>query len=377
MQTRGAVVRQAPGKYEVVDLELDDPRPDEVQVKMVGSGLCHSDDHIATGDLPVGIYPFAGGHEGAGIVTKVGRCDQQGHQGGRPRHLLLPALVRALPLVCVEHAEPVRPRRRHPHGRSPDRPELVPVEAGGHRHVRRPDVGHLDVLRDHHRVAGLLREGARGHPARRGLPPRLRRRHRVGLGGQLRRRPARSHDDRHGHRRHRYQRRAGRVPRRGVQHHRGGPGGVQAREGPGARGDARRRDDGRSHRARQAVHQRSGCRPDHRHRRRHQARARRAGDGLDPQGGHGRRHGTRRHHRHHPATGVAGRHHALPEAHPGHPLRGVQPELGHPAPDRALPLRRAEARRADHQDLRARRDPAGLPDMHDGKNIRGVIKYAS
>jgi S-(hydroxymethyl)glutathione dehydrogenase/alcohol dehydrogenase len=39
---------------------------------MVASGLCHSDDHIATGDIPTGIYPIAGGHEGAGIVTKVG-----------------------------------------------------------------------------------------------------------------------------------------------------------------------------------------------------------------------------------------------------------------------------------------------------------------
>lgn len=73
MQTRGAILRKAPGKYEVVDgLELDDPRSGELQVKMVASGLCHSDDHIATGDIPVGIYPMAGGHEGAGIVTKVG-----------------------------------------------------------------------------------------------------------------------------------------------------------------------------------------------------------------------------------------------------------------------------------------------------------------
>jgi NDMA-dependent alcohol dehydrogenase len=69
MQTRGAIVRQAPGKYEVVDLEVDDPRPGEIQVKLVATGLCHSDDHVATGDLPVGVYPFAGGHEGAGIVT--------------------------------------------------------------------------------------------------------------------------------------------------------------------------------------------------------------------------------------------------------------------------------------------------------------------
>jgi NDMA-dependent alcohol dehydrogenase len=71
--TRGAVIRQAPGKYEVVDLEVDDPQDNEIQVKLVASGMCHSDDHIATGDIPVGIYPFAGGHEGAGIVTKAGR----------------------------------------------------------------------------------------------------------------------------------------------------------------------------------------------------------------------------------------------------------------------------------------------------------------
>jgi NDMA-dependent alcohol dehydrogenase len=40
-------------------------------VKLTASGLCHSDDHVATGDIPVGVYPFAGGHEGAGIVTKA------------------------------------------------------------------------------------------------------------------------------------------------------------------------------------------------------------------------------------------------------------------------------------------------------------------
>ena len=62
MQTRGALIRQAPGTYEVVDLEVDDPRENEVQVKLVASGLCHSDDHVATGDIPVGVYPFAGGH---------------------------------------------------------------------------------------------------------------------------------------------------------------------------------------------------------------------------------------------------------------------------------------------------------------------------
>ena len=72
MQTRGAIIRQTPGTYEVVDLDLDGPRQNELQVKMVASGLCHSDDHTATGDLPGASYPLCGGHEGGGIVVGVG-----------------------------------------------------------------------------------------------------------------------------------------------------------------------------------------------------------------------------------------------------------------------------------------------------------------
>ncbi len=70
--TRGAAVMEAPGKYQVVDIEFDDPRQGELQVKMVASGMCHSDDHVSTADIPVGQYPMIGGHEGAGIVEKVG-----------------------------------------------------------------------------------------------------------------------------------------------------------------------------------------------------------------------------------------------------------------------------------------------------------------
>jgi NDMA-dependent alcohol dehydrogenase len=72
MKTRGAVITKAPGHYEVIDLEVDDPRQGELRVKLVASGLCHSDDHIATGDIPVAQYPILGGHEGAGVVESVG-----------------------------------------------------------------------------------------------------------------------------------------------------------------------------------------------------------------------------------------------------------------------------------------------------------------
>jgi NDMA-dependent alcohol dehydrogenase len=72
MKTRGAVLLEVPGYYEVVELDVDDPRPGEIRVRMVASGLCHSDDHHATGGMKVAILPFAGGHEGAGIVEAVG-----------------------------------------------------------------------------------------------------------------------------------------------------------------------------------------------------------------------------------------------------------------------------------------------------------------
>lgn len=72
MRTRAALLRGAPGSWEVTEVDLADPGPGEIQVQMVAAGLCHSDDHLTTGDMPVGLYPVVGGHEGAGVVTAVG-----------------------------------------------------------------------------------------------------------------------------------------------------------------------------------------------------------------------------------------------------------------------------------------------------------------
>jgi NDMA-dependent alcohol dehydrogenase len=72
MKTRGAILKKAPGTYEVADLDLDEPRQGEIMVKLAASGLCHTDDHIATGDMQYGIYPVCGGHEGAGTIVQVG-----------------------------------------------------------------------------------------------------------------------------------------------------------------------------------------------------------------------------------------------------------------------------------------------------------------
>ncbi len=91
VNTRGAIIRSAPGKYEVVDLVSDDPRPGEIQVKMAASGMCHSDDHIATGDIPVAHYPMCGGHEGSGVVTAVGQGTKGFAEGDHVVFSFLPA----------------------------------------------------------------------------------------------------------------------------------------------------------------------------------------------------------------------------------------------------------------------------------------------
>lgn len=72
MLTRAAILRQSPGEFEVVDIELNPPRSRELQVKLTASGVCHSDDHFQTGDNVAEHYPFVAGHEGAGEVEAVG-----------------------------------------------------------------------------------------------------------------------------------------------------------------------------------------------------------------------------------------------------------------------------------------------------------------
>ncbi|HEX5996216.1 MAG TPA: NDMA-dependent alcohol dehydrogenase [Jiangellales bacterium] len=71
MRTRAAVLREAGQSWKIEDLILDAPGPGEVQIRFVASGLCHSDEHVRTGDSVVRL-PMVGGHEGAGIVEAVG-----------------------------------------------------------------------------------------------------------------------------------------------------------------------------------------------------------------------------------------------------------------------------------------------------------------
>jgi S-(hydroxymethyl)glutathione dehydrogenase/alcohol dehydrogenase len=71
MKTKGALLWELNSPFKVDEIDLGDPVADEVQIRMHAAGMCHSDYHLTTGATPIGL-PALGGHEGAGVVTKVG-----------------------------------------------------------------------------------------------------------------------------------------------------------------------------------------------------------------------------------------------------------------------------------------------------------------
>ena len=106
---RAAVLHEFGRPLAVEELELDPPKAGEVGVRMVASGVCHSDLHVAQGIHPTSL-PVVLGHEGAGVVEEVG----SGVAGLRPGdHVLLTWLpycghcrqcIRGRPNICENTA---------------------------------------------------------------------------------------------------------------------------------------------------------------------------------------------------------------------------------------------------------------------------------
>jgi NDMA-dependent alcohol dehydrogenase len=71
MRTQAAILWESKTDWSVEDIELDPPGPGEVLVRVAAAGLCHSEEHHVTGDVPFAA-PMIGGHEGAGYVAEVG-----------------------------------------------------------------------------------------------------------------------------------------------------------------------------------------------------------------------------------------------------------------------------------------------------------------
>jgi NDMA-dependent alcohol dehydrogenase len=83
VKTRAAVLHGLNQKWSIEEIDVDPPKQGEVLVQWKAAGLCHSDEHLVTGDMvppaealeAMGappFYPIIGGHEGGGVVLEVG-----------------------------------------------------------------------------------------------------------------------------------------------------------------------------------------------------------------------------------------------------------------------------------------------------------------
>ena len=93
MKTRAAVLWGLEQKWEVEEVDLDPPGPGEVLVRLAATGLCHSDEHLVTGDLPIPL-PVVGGHEGAGTVVECGEGVEELSEGDSVILTFLPSCGR-------------------------------------------------------------------------------------------------------------------------------------------------------------------------------------------------------------------------------------------------------------------------------------------
>ena len=81
---KAAVVQRFGAPLTIEEVPVPSPGPGEVLVKIVATGVCHTDLHAADGDWPVRpVPPFIPGHEGAGIVAAVGAGVTQLKEGDR------------------------------------------------------------------------------------------------------------------------------------------------------------------------------------------------------------------------------------------------------------------------------------------------------
>lgn len=72
MKTRAAVAFAPNQALEIVEVDLEDPKKGEVLIEMKASGICHTDAFTLSGEDPEGLFPAILGHEGVGIVRKLG-----------------------------------------------------------------------------------------------------------------------------------------------------------------------------------------------------------------------------------------------------------------------------------------------------------------
>ena len=104
IKSRAAIAWGPNQALSIEEVDVMPPQAGEVRIRIIATGVCHTDAFTLSGEDPEGIFPVILGHEGGGIVESVGEplpedsCHAgQGPDAGR-YHALLQGWQAYLPL---------------------------------------------------------------------------------------------------------------------------------------------------------------------------------------------------------------------------------------------------------------------------------------
>ena len=172
---KAAVLYEAQTPLVIEELDIGEPGPGQVMVKMMASGVCHSDWHVVKGEWTHLPLPIILGHEGAGIVEATGPGVNNVERGDhvilawRSQCGLCEMCQLGWPALCYDNQYPKQKPTLRQSGREIN--QMVGVGS----------FGSYQIVSE---VAAIpIRQG---HPVSSGIPHRLRRDHRRGRGDQYR-----------------------------------------------------------------------------------------------------------------------------------------------------------------------------------------------
>ena len=182
MQIRAAVLEEFGAPLEVQELELEEPRAGEVLVRLEACGVCHTDLYTASGADPSGYAPTVLGHEGAGVVERVGDGVRLVEPGDHVVTLFSPQCGECIHCRSPKTNLCLAIREQQNKGYLPGRHHA----AVPRRRADPPLHGHLDLRGVRGDAGDRAREGLAGGAARPGVPVRVRPVHRA-RGGDVHR----------------------------------------------------------------------------------------------------------------------------------------------------------------------------------------------
>jgi hypothetical protein len=182
MKARAAVAWEPQKPLVIEEIDVDGPKEGEVLLKVVATGVCHTDAFTLSGDDPEGAFPCMSGSRGRLRSGRM-RTRRQGTEAGRSRHSALHPRMRRMRILPLCQEQPLSVHRRHGLDRLHARPH-PPVFSS--RQTAVSLYGLLDLLRVHRGAGDRPGQNQSSGAAGQGVPARLRGDYRHRRGAQHR-----------------------------------------------------------------------------------------------------------------------------------------------------------------------------------------------